>query len=249
MLPIKMYCRKESFFMRMRRKPWARPELEACPFYVKDPAAYRGRWQTFFPKAQPLHLELGCGKGVFLAQLAVVHPEINYIGVDIKSEVLASARRNLAASYDSAGLSVDNVAILSQDIERIFMMLAPEDVVERIYINFCNPWPTGSRHKKRLTHSKQLAHYQTFLRPGGEKGLGGEIWFKTDDDALFQDSLTYFAACGFSLRYLTWDLYNSGFIGNIPTEHEMKFVKEGIPIKFCIALAPPNAPTCSGNPV
>lgn len=175
---------------------------------------------------------------MFLAQLAVQHPEINYIGVDIKSEVLACARRNLTASYDAAGLPVDNVALFSQDIERISMVLSTEDVVDRIYINFCNPWPTGSRHKKRLTHSKQLAHYREFLRPGGKDRPWGEIWFKTDDDALFQDTLTYFAHSGFSIRYLTWDLYASGFIGNIATEHEQMFVKEEIPIKFCIAIAP-----------
>lgn len=224
--------------MRMRRKPWARPELDACPFYVKEPTECRGKWQTIFPRRQPIHLELGCGKGVFLAQLAVKHPEINYIGVDIKSEVLACTRRNLADAYDAAGRTVDNVAILSQDIERISMMLSPEDVVDRIYINFCNPWPTVSRHKKRLTHFKQLAHYQKFLRPGGETSPWGEIWFKTDDDALFQDSLSYFARSGFSVRYLTWDLYSSGFPDNISTEHEQMFVKENIPIKFCIATAP-----------
>lgn len=79
--------------MRMRRKPWARPELAACPFFVDHPQENRNSWKQWFAKEQPLHLELGCGKGMFTAQLAASHPEINYIGVDIKSEVLAVARR------------------------------------------------------------------------------------------------------------------------------------------------------------
>ena len=89
--------------MRMRNKPWAKGELEACPYYLADPFPIRGHLHSLFEKSQPVHLELGCGKGVFLASLAVEHPQINYLGIDIKSLVLASAIRNINAAYAQAG--------------------------------------------------------------------------------------------------------------------------------------------------
>lgn len=219
--------------MRIRRKPWARPELSACAFCISDeekPAVF-GHWQDQFARRQPLWLELGCGKGQFIAQLAAAHPEINFIAMDIKSEVLVLAKRSIERVYGERGLPIDNVRILSQDIERIGMVLSPEDRVERIYINFCNPWTEKKKHfKRRLTHTRQLRNYQQFLSPGGE------VWFKTDDDELFEASLAYFCECGFSVRFETRDLYASGFKGNIPTEHEEMFAGQGIPIKFLIAV-------------
>ncbi|MBC8571069.1 tRNA (guanosine(46)-N7)-methyltransferase TrmB [Zongyangia hominis] len=219
--------------MRIRRKPWARPELAACPFCIdeEDKPAVIGRWQEQFARRQPLWLELGCGKGQFIAQLAAEHPEVNFIAIDIKSEVLVLTKRNIEQAYAQRGLPIDNVRILSQDIERIGMILSPDDRVERIYINFCNPWTEKARHhKRRLTHTRQLRNYQQFL------SSGGEIWFKTDDDVLFDASLAYLESCGFSLRYLTRDLHQSGFSENIPTEHEEMFAKDGVKIKFLIAV-------------
>ena len=103
--------------MRMRRKPWARPELEACDFFIDNPPENYGKWHDVFEKKQPVHMELGCGKGGFLAKLAPSHPEINYIGIDIKSEVLGLAKRNIEAAYN--GEKVKNVVIMSQEIECI----------------------------------------------------------------------------------------------------------------------------------
>lgn len=97
--------------------------------------------------------------------------------------------------------------------------------MDRIYINFCNPWPKKKHKKKRLTYPRQLFSYQEFLKDGGE------IWFKTDDDELFEESLEYFKLCGFTQKYLTRDLANSGFAENILTEHEKMFMEQGIPIK------------------
>lgn len=215
--------------MHIRRKPWARPELAACRFYVPDPVEHRGRWGEEFAQRAPLHLELGCGKGGFLSALAPEHPELNFLGVDINSDVLGLAKRKLEAAYRERGLEPDNVRILSWDIERIGMMLSPEDGVERIYINFCNPWPKRAQQKKRLTHTRQLLSYAAFLKPGGE------LRFKTDDDGLFEDSLVYLEGAGYRVIFLTRDLHASGFEGNIPTEHERMFSDMGIPIKFCIA--------------
>ena len=217
--------------MRIRHKPWARPELAACVFFIDEPKEMRGRWAESYPKKQPLHLELGCGKGGFISELAVSTPKINYLAVDIKSEMLGLAKRKCEASYAGAGRSVDNLLLTAYDIERIEDILSPEDVVERIYINFCNPWPKQKQHKKRLVHTRQLEHYKTFL------ASGGEIRFRTDDDGLFRDAAGYLAECGFEILYQTFDLHSEPDppAERIETEHEKMFSDEGITIKYLSA--------------
>ena len=122
--------------MRMRFKPYAGPELAACPFHMNDATRYKGRWrETFARPGQPLHLELGCGKGGFLARLASRNPDVNYIGVDITDKVLILAKRNIERIYAEQGLPIDNVKTLAHDIERIPTLLDKADRVERIYIN------------------------------------------------------------------------------------------------------------------
>ncbi len=220
--------------MRMRTKKWARPELAACDFFIKEPAKQIGHWKELFANPEnPLHLELGCGKGVFLSKLACDHPGCNYIGIDLSSDVLGVARRLIVSEYEQAGREVDNLKILSFDIELILRMLSEQDHIERIYINFCNPWPKAGNHKKRLTHTRQLLKYRVFLQDGGE------IWFKTDDNDLFLASQGYFKESGYSIEYLTKDLHQSGFAPNYTTEHEERFTKEGIPTKFLIARKGP----------
>lgn len=217
--------------MRIRKKPWARPELEACEFFIEDPPQYKGRWQELFGNNNPMHLELGCGKGVFIATVGAANQQVNYIVIDLKNEVLALTRRKIVQEYTAAGYtSVNNVKLMSQNIEQIDNMLDANDIIERIYINFCNPWPKRPCNKKRLTHSKQLTLYKGFLKKDGE------IWFKTDNDELFQESIIYFEENGFIIKYMTEDLYSSGFEGSIPTEHEIMFAEKGIPIKFLIAV-------------
>lgn len=217
--------------MRMRKKAWARPELAACPYFVQDPRGYRGHWQDFFARRQPLHLELGCGKGVFLAQIAPVCPQVNFIGVDLSPDVLGVARRNLQEHYAQAGRPADNIALTAFDIERILEMMDQQDTVERIYIHFCNPWPKMRHHKKRLTHTRQLALYQTFLQDGGE------LHFKTDDSGLYQSTLRYLRESGFEILWQTTDLYENGVVpqDNLVTEHELRFTAQGIAIKAIVA--------------
>ena len=127
--------------MRMRFKPYARPELLACDFHVHEPLTHAGHWHELYARPeQPLHLELGCGKGGFLSQLAPLHPDINYLGIDITDKVLILAKRKVEAAYAAAQLPPDNVKIASLDIERLSGVFSPADTVQRIYINFCNPW-------------------------------------------------------------------------------------------------------------
>lgn len=216
--------------MRMRRKPWARPELEACPFYIEKAAVNYGVWKSAFKKDQPLQMELGCGKGGFVAQLALKNPDINYIAVDIKSEVLAVGRRTIVKLFEENNRSVDNIMLITQDIERIDSAFSPEDKIERIYINFCNPWPRAKHKKRRLTYPKQLNLYKTFLKKGGE------IRFKTDDKELFEDSIEYFRETGLKITYITRDLHKSDVSDNIETEHEKMFSEMGININYLIAV-------------
>lgn len=215
--------------MRMRRKPWARPELEACKFFIQKPSEYKGKWRQFFDNNNPIYLELGCGKGTFMAVHGAENPDVNYIAVDIKDEVLVLAKRNIEKAYLEKNHELNNVALMSQEIALIDEMLSEKDIVNRIYINFCNPWPKDRHKKRRLTHTRQLEKYKNFL------SKEGEIWFKTDDDELFEESLEYFKDCEFEIKYITYDLHNSGFEGNVVTEHEEMFTKQGIKTKFLIA--------------
>lgn len=220
--------------MRIRRKPWARPELAACPFCIDEPQTMRGRWQEAYPQTQPLRLELGCGKGGFLAQRSVTDPAHNYLAVDIKSDILGLTKRNVEAAFAAEDRPADNVRIMAYNIEQITQVLSPEDRVERIYINFCNPWNKKLAHKKhRLTHTRQLALYRTILAENGE------IYFKTDDDDLFRDSLAYFPEAGYEIVWKTFDLHADEPDWNIRTEHEAMFTEQGIPTKALIAVKKP----------
>lgn len=223
--------------MRMRFKPYAHAELMASDFHIHEPLACGGKWHEQFARPQqPFILELGCGKGGFISQLACAHPENNYLGIDITDKVLILAKRKIEAAYSAAGRSIDNVRIMSADIERIDGVLTPEDTVSRIYINFCNPWSkNASSNKHRLTYPRQLIKYRSFLKDGGE------IYFKTDDDSLFRDSLEYFPASGYDIEWQTLDLHRNEPALNIRTEHEGMFTEQGIPIKALIARKKPGS--------
>ena len=217
--------------MRIRFKPWARPELEASKFYIDNPEEYKGKWKEAFKEpSNELHLELGCGKGSFISQLAVKNHNINYLAIDLVDAMLGLAKRNIEQKYNENKKEIDNIIITRYDIERILNILNLEDNVKRIYINFCNPWPRGKHHKKRLTHIRQLDKYKQFLQKNGE------IFFKTDDYSLFADSLLYFKQTGFTIEKFTYDLEKEeNFWDNIVTEHEQMFMNEGIKIKAVIA--------------
>lgn len=165
------YKKEMRLKMRIRYKKWARPELEASQFYIDEPEEIKGKWKKQFEKSnQPLHLELGCGKGQFMAKLAVENQNTNYLAIDLVDAMLGLAKRNIEQTYQEANLEPKNVFITRFDIERIHLILDKQDEIERIYINFCNPWPRGKHRKKRLTHSIQLEKYKQFLKEG-RRGL------------------------------------------------------------------------------
>ena len=215
--------------MRIRFKAWARPELEASSFYILEPENIKGKWREQFKNSnRPLHLELGCGKGGFISKIASQNSEINYIAIDLVDAMLGLAKRKIEEQYKEKDRETDNVLLTRFDIERCLLIFDKKDSIDRIYINFCNPWPKGKHRKKRLTHTRQLEKYKEFLRPNGE------IYFKTDDDDLFEASLTYFEESGFEIINKTYDLHSEDCPENVRTEHEEMFSSEGIKIKALI---------------
>ena len=217
--------------MRIRRKPWAKQELEEAKFYIDDPIIYKGEWkQQFEDSSKPLYLEIGCGKGSFISKIASRHQENNYIAADMIEAMLGLSKRNIETEYANNNLEVKNLLLIRMNAERILDIFAENDTVERIYINFCNPWPRGKHKKRRLTHTRQLANYKTFLDK--EKG---EIYFKTDNDELFEESIEYFKEEGFEITKITHDLHSEMIFEDIRTEHEQMFSEQGIKIKALIA--------------
>ncbi len=231
--------------MRMKFKPWARGELETSPFYIDNPQEYKNKWKDAFKESKKLEIELGCGKGNFIAKLSKKNQNKNYIAIDLVDAMLGMAKRNVEAEYgirestNSEEIEneiekqeqVKNLKLIRYDISRISDIFGDSDEIIRIYINFCNPWPRGKHHKKRLTYDSQLMQYKKFLK--------GEIFFKTDDDNLFEDSLKYLERCEYDIEKITNDLANEKDFWNgeenIETEHERMFKNQGIKIKAVIA--------------
>ena len=207
--------------MRLRKKWWARPELDASSMVVTKPTELKGKWREQFGNNNPIYLELGCGRGKFISTRAAENSAINFIGVDLKDEVLIYALQKVVeAEVSNARLIPMNISWISDIFE--------ENEVDRIYINFCNPWPKERHNKRRLTHSKFLTEYKKFLKEGSE------VWFKTDNTELFEDSFEYFKECGFEIIFSTYDLHKSGFEENVVTEYEQKFTDLGMKTMFLI---------------
>ncbi|MFR2256617.1 MAG: tRNA (guanosine(46)-N7)-methyltransferase TrmB [Ruminococcus sp.] len=222
--------------MRIRKKKWAEPELSVCNFYVKNPEENAGKWMQAFKKEQPLYLEIGCGKGGFAGQLALKNPDKNIIALDIKVDMLGVGRRTIVKLFEDAGKKQDditNLLLVKYNVEMLDKIITADDKIDRLFINFCNPWPRAKHKKRRLTYYKKLEMYKTFLKPDSE------IRFKTDDDELFDESLEYFEQSGYEILYLTRDLHASDVTDNIETEHEKMFSEEGIKIKYLIARQKP----------
>ena len=217
--------------MRIRRKKWAREELDNFSIYIDKPEVNKNNWRNLFKnKNNPLFIELGCGKGNFISILASNNLDINFIAVDMIEAMLGLSKRNIEEKYKEKNLtSFDNLYLIRANIEQISNVFGPDDKVDRIYINFCNPWPKEKHKKRRLTHIRQLRQYKEFLNNNAE------IYFKTDSDELFADSLEYFKEEGFILKKISYDLHKEPiFENNIVTEHENMFSNEGIKIKAAI---------------
>ena len=208
--------------MRMRKKKNLIPRMEACAdWLIANPAALRGRWRELMPEAKELRLELGCGKGRFTVDTALAEPDVLLIAVEKVPDAMVVAMERAVEA------SLTNVRFLDEDALRLPELFAPGEV-ERIYINFCDPWPKKKQFKRRLTAPGFLALYRQVLAPGGE------IWFKTDNLPLFDWSCETMAEAGFQLSEVTRDLHADGPVG-IMTDYEKKFYGEGKPICRLVA--------------
>ena len=201
--------------MRVRNRKGATELLEAHPQYViLNPADAKGRWQEIFGNDHPIHVEVGSGKGAFVSGMAKANPEINYIGIDIQKSVLSYALDKVLAT------AVPNIKLLwvdGSDLTDYF----EEGEIDRLYLNFSDPWPKKRHEKRRLTYQSFLATYQQILP---EKG---EIHFKTDNRGLFEYSLVSFSQYGMKLKGVWLDLHASDFEDNVLTEYEQKFANKG----------------------
>lgn len=201
--------------MRVRNRKGATELLEAHPQYViLNPADAKGRWQEIFGNDHPIHVEVGSGKGAFVSGMAKANPEINYIGIDIQKSVLSYALDKVLAT------SVPNIKLLwvdGSDLTDYF----EEGEIDRLYLNFSDPWPKKRHEKRRLTYQSFLATYQQILPENGE------IHFKTDNRGLFEYSLVSFSQYGMKLKGVWLDLHASDFEDNVLTEYEQKFANKG----------------------
>ena len=208
--------------MRMRKKKNLLPRMERCADYlIPDPYAMPGKWRSLMPQARELRVELGCGKGRFTAGTAAAEPDVLLLAIELVPDAMVVAMERCR----DAGLH--NVFFLSANADQLPLFFAPGEV-DRIYINFCDPWPKSNQKKRRLTHGNFLKQYRKVLK------MGGQIHFKSDNDKLFAFSVEEIPQYGFSLSEVTCDLHANGPVG-VMTDYEVKFFAEGKNINRCVA--------------
>ena len=202
--------------MRMRTRSHLEERIAACE------AVSLAEFDSTFSGGNPLHIEIGCGKGRFITETAKLNPQIRYIAVEKVSNVIVLAmEKAVQAQLTNLRFIRGNFQIIAENI--------PDKSIDRIYLNFSDPWPKKGYAKRRLTHGGFLEIYKRILKDDGE------ICFKTDNRDLFNFSLESFPENGFTLSDVTFDLHKSDFSGNIMTEYEEKFSQMGTPICRLVA--------------
>ena len=211
--------------MRLRNIKGSKEFIAASPFVIHNPEDYKGNWSSLFHNTHPIHLEIGMGKGKFIHELARLHPEINYIGIEMYSSVLYRALE-LREKED-----MNNLFFLRFDAKYLTDIFEKEEI-DRIYLNFSDPWPKDRHAKRRLTSQNFLSIYDIILKSDGF------IQFKTDNRPLFDFSVESVEQSEkWHIDELTYDLHHSEFLeGNVMTEYESRFVAENKPIcRFVIS--------------
>lgn len=201
--------------MRVRKRKGAEEHLANHPQYViLEPEAAKGKWHELFGNDNPIHIEVGSGKGAFITGMAQQNPDINYIGIDIQLSVLSYALDKVLAS------GAENVKLLRVDGSALINYFEDGEV-DMMYLNFSDPWPKSRHEKRRLTYKTFLDTYKQILPENGE------IHFKTDNRGLFEYSLASFSQYGMVLNKVWLDLHASDYEGNVMTEYERKFSEKG----------------------
>ena len=210
--------------MRLRNIPGAREEIERNDWCIKDYTEKRGSWSQAFDRSGPVHLEIGMGKGRFLMELARLHPENNYIGMEMYSSVLLRALQKRQELADE-GIFFTNLLFIRADAREMETFFAPGEI-ERIYLNFSDPWPKARHAHRRLTSGQFLKRYENVLSPDGC------VIFKTDNRELYDFSLEEAVQARWQILSRTTDLHKDPVqsLGNIMTEYEEKFSSLGKPI-------------------
>ena len=209
--------------MRLRNIKGSVEIVESNDYVINHPEEYKGKWNEVFQNNQPIHLEIGMGKGKFIMEHARKHLDVNYIGVEKYSSVLVRALQKIEDEEPS------NLRFLCYNAENLLDVFDKEDI-DKIYLNFSDPWPKDRHAKRRLTSKEFLQRYDQCLKKDGE------IVFKTDNRPLFDFSVEEVKGFGWKLREVTYDLHHSEYVnGNVMTEYEEKFVKEDKPIHRFIA--------------
>ena len=212
--------------MRMRRMRNLEPRMEKCAAYrIEEPALRKGSWKSLKPDATALWVEVGCGKGKFTAETAQANPDVLLIAVERYREAM------VVAMEKAKSLGLTNVFYIDMDVAAIEDIFAAGEI-DRLFINFPDPWPRKKNAKRRLTHRSFLDKYCRVVRENGE------IHFKTDNAPLFEYSVEEFAACGLEVKNLTRDLHKDGVVG-IMTGYEEKFHALGTPINRCEVVCKP----------
>lgn len=209
--------------MRLRNVPGARETIIENKFSIQQPEQMKGKWAEVFQNDHPIHIEVGMGKGQFIIEMARRNPEVNYIGIEKYSSVLVRAVEKLE------DFEQDNLRLIRMDAENIEEVF-DKDEVDRIYLNFSDPWPKDRHAKRRLTSTRFLERYNNILTPEGR------VMFKTDNKDLFDFSLEQVEEAGWILENYTYDLHHSEYNeGNVMTEYEEKFSAKGNPICRLVA--------------
>lgn len=210
--------------MRLRNVPGARETIIENQFSIQQPEQMKGKWHEVFQNDHPIHIEVGMGKGQFIIEMARRNPEVNYIGIEKYSSVLVRAVEKLE------DFEQDNLRLIRMDAENIEEVF-DKDEVDRIYLNFSDPWPKDRHAKRRLTSRQFFARYDQILKKEGH------LEFKTDNQDLFTFSLEEVPEAGWKLDASTRDLHHDAVLneGNVMTEYEEKFSSKGNPICKLIA--------------
>lgn len=210
--------------MRLRNIPGADEAIADSPHCIQEPMAEKGRWHLIFGNENPIHIEIGMGKGQFIMKLAKEHPDINYIGIERYSSVLLRALQKMEIE------PLPNIRFLCMDASIITEVFDKEEVA-KIYLNFSDPWPKERHAKRRLTSRQFFERYDKIL------ARNGVVEFKTDNDDLFAFSMKEVAEAGWTLDAHTFDLHHDPVLneGNVMTEYEEKFSSLGHPIHKLIA--------------
>lgn len=204
--------------MRLRNVKGSRETIAQNEYVIHDETTRKGTWKEIFGNDNPIHIEIGMGKGRFIMDMARLHPEINYVGIEKYSSVLVRAIEK------QTGEALPNVKFIRMEAEGIEEVFAPGEV-GYIYLNFSDPWPKDRHAKRRLTSRQFLARYGNIL------AADGGVTFKTDNRDLFDFSVEEIEAAGWKKDIVTYDLHHSAYAeGNVMTEYEERFSSMGNPI-------------------